>query len=185
MAAWKRSVEQALSEAEARGQARPQDEATEEHRVDTTVARNLAAQEGEARRTDFGVELAKKQADTLNASNENKAAAETKAATGSGAAKVANAADDARRADETKGTEPSSDSSPVAGSQDRQTASTDRVNGLNWRTEIFAATKETDDRELAREDAIARHALVYSWVTIDRAGHHWLHIRPLHYSQRE
>jgi hypothetical protein len=185
MATWKTSVEQALSEAQAGEQARPQDPATENHVVNAAVARNLAPKEPEARRTDFVVarELAKKQPETTIASNEDQAAAEFKTASGPGAAKVANAADDAGRADETKGSEPLSGGSPTAGGQDKQGA--DRVNGWNRRTEIFAATKETDDRELAREDAMARHALVYSWVTIDRAGHHWVHIRPLHYSQSE
>jgi hypothetical protein len=186
MATWKRSVEQALTEAEATEQARPQGAATEEHGVGATVTRNIAAHEGEARRIDLGVarELAKKQPETLNASNEDKAAAETKAASGSGLAKEANAADDAKRANETKGSEQSSDSSPSALGQDRQTASTGRVDGWKRRTQNFGAAKETDDREVARENAIARHALVYSWVTIDRAGHRWVHIRPLHYSQR-
>jgi hypothetical protein len=187
MATWKRSVEQALTEAEAREQARPEAAATEEHGVDAAAARTIGAQGGQASRIDSGVvrELAKKQPETLSASNEDKAAAETKAASASGVAKEANAADDAKRASETEGSEQSSDSSPIAGGQDRQTASTGRVNGWNRRTEIFGAAEEADDREVARANAIARHALVYSWVTIDRAGHHWVHIRPLHYSQRE
>jgi hypothetical protein len=175
--AWKRNVEQALIEAEAKEQARPQDAA---HGVDETVARGAAAQEGEARRIDLGAarEGARKQAEPLNAGNEDKAAAETKAASGSSAAKEANAADDAKRENETKGFEQSSDSSPTAGGQDRQTMSTGRVNWWSRRTEISGAT------DVARENAIARHALVYSWVTIDKSGHRWMHIRPLRYSQR-
>jgi hypothetical protein len=170
-------VEQALIEAEAKEQARPQDAA---HGVDETVARGTAAQEGEARRIDLGAarEVARKQTEPLNASNEDKAGTEAKAASGSGVAKEANAADDAKRENETKGFEQSSDTSPTAGGQDRQTATTGRVNGWNRRTEISGAT------DVARGNAIARHALVYSWVTIDRAGHRWTHIRPRHYSER-
>jgi hypothetical protein len=185
IAAWKSSVEQALSEAQAKEQARAQDAATEEHGADATIARTAAAQEAaqeaEARRIDLGVarELAKKQAET-DASNEDGAAAETKASSGSGAAKEANAVDDARRQNETKSSEPSSDSSSIAGGQ----ASTGRVNGWNRRTEIFGPTEGTDDPEAARENAIARHAMVYSWVTTDRNGHRWVHIRPLYYSGR-
>ena len=173
MATWRRSVEQALTEAEAREHPRPQDAAT--------------AEEGEATRIDLGVlwELAKKQAEILNASNDDKAAAETKAASGSSVAKEANAANDAKRANEMKGTEPFSDSSPTAGGQLEQPGSTNRLNGWSRRTEINRATKEGDGPEVARENAIARHALTYSWVTTDRAGHRWVHIRPIHYSQRE
>ena len=46
------------------------------------------------------------------------------------------------------------------------------------------ATKETDP-EVARKNSVARHALAYSWVTTDAAGHRWVHIRPIHYSQQE
>jgi hypothetical protein len=46
------------------------------------------------------------------------------------------------------------------------------------------ATKETDP-EVARKNSLARHALAYSWVTTDAAGHRWVHIRPIHYSQQE
>ena len=190
MTAWKRSVEQALAEAEARKQVRPHDTATPDHGVDAPATRTVAAQEGEATRTDLGVapELAKKQSETSSASNEAKAAAETKAASGSGMAKdaanEASAADDAKQANETKGSEQTSDSSLVAGGHDTQTASTGREDGWNRRMEIFGAAKEADDRDLAREDAMARHALTYSWATIDRAGHRWVHIRPIYYSQR-
>ena len=125
---WKRSVEQALIEAEAREHARQQDAATAEDGVDATKAWNIAAQEGEATRIDLGIarELAKKQAETLNASNEDRAAAETKAASASSVAKEAITANDAKRADtkraiETKGSEPFSDSSPTAGGQEEQT----------------------------------------------------------------
>jgi hypothetical protein len=184
MAKWKRGVEQALLEAEAREQGRQQDAATAEDGVDATEAWNVAAQEGEATRIDSGIarELAKKQAETLNASNEDKAAAETKAASGSSVAKEANAANDAKRAIETKGSEPFS---PTAGGQDEQTGSTSRMNGWRRRTENYRATKETDDPEVARKNAIARHAWTYSWVTTDGTGHRWVHIRPIQYSQRE
>jgi hypothetical protein len=180
MATWKKSVEQALIEAEARGPAPRQDSATAEDGAEATGAQNIAAQEGEATRIDLGLarELAKKQAETLNASNEDKAAAETKAESGSSVAKEANAANDAW-ANETNGSEPSSDSYP-AGGQDGQTGSTSRSDGWSRQAEIYRAMQETDGREVARGNAMARHALTYSWVTTDRAGHRWVHIRPIH-----
>jgi hypothetical protein len=58
-----------------------------------------------------------------------------------------------------------------------------RSNGSS-RMEFFKATKETDP-EVARKDAMARHALAYSWVTTDAAGHRWVHIRPIRYNQKE
>src|SRR5271165_4249350 len=169
---WKRSVEQALIEAEAREHARQQDAATAEDGVDATKAWNI-----------------EKQAETLNASNEDRAAAETKAASASSVAKEAITANGAKRADtkranETKGSEPFSDSSPTAGGQEEQTG-TSRFNGWSRRAEIYRARKETDDHEAARKNAIARHALTYSWVTTDGAGHTWVHIRPIYYSQKE
>ena len=189
---WKRSVEQALIEAEAREHARQQDAATAEDGVDATKAWNIAAQEGEATRIDLGIarKLAKKQAETLNASNEDRAAAETKAASASSVAKEAITANDAKRGDtkranETKGSESFSDSSPAAGGQEEQTASASRLNGWGRRAEIYRATKETDEAEAARKNAIARHAMTYSWVTTDGAGHPWVHIRPIYYSQKE
>ena len=192
MTNWKRSVEQALTEAEARDQARQQDAATAEDGVDATKASNIAAQEGEATRIDPGAarEPAKKQAETLNASNEDGAAAETKAASASSVAKEAIAAIDAKRADtkranETKGSEPFSDSSATAGGQDEQTGSTSRSNGGSRRAEIYRATKETVDAEVARKNAIARHAMTYSWVTTDGTGHPWVHTRPIYYSQKD
>ena len=51
-------------------------------------------------------------------------------------------------------------------------------------TENYRATKETDP-EVARRNSMARHALAYSWVTTDAAGHRWVHIRPIYYSQQE
>ena len=51
-------------------------------------------------------------------------------------------------------------------------------------TEHYRATKETDP-EVARKNSMARHALAYSWVTTDAAGHRWVHIRPIYYSQQE
>jgi hypothetical protein len=59
-----------------------------------------------------------------------------------------------------------------------------RSDGWGRRTENFKATKETDP-DVARKNAMARHALAYSWVTIDGAGHRWVHIRPIHYEQKE
>ena len=184
MAKWRRSVEQALLEAEAKEKGRQQDAATAEEVVDATVASNLATQEGEATQIDSGAaqELAKKQAETLNASNEDKPAAETKAASGSNVAKEANAANDPKRAIETKGSEPFS---PTAGGQDEQTGSTSRMNEWRRRTENYRTTKEMDDAEVARKNAIARHAWTYSWVTTDGTGHRWVHTRPIQYSQRE
>jgi hypothetical protein len=46
-------------------------------------------------------------------------------------------------------------------------------------TERYRGTKETDP-EVARKNSMARHALAYSWVTTDAAGHRWVHIRPIH-----
>jgi len=183
MTNWKRSVEQALTEAEARDQARQQDAATAEDGVDATKASNIAAQEGEATRIDPGAarEPAKKQA----VSNEDGAAAETKAAGASSVAKEAIAANDAKRANETKGSEPFSDSSATAGGQDEQTGSTSRSNGGSRRVEFYGATKETVDAEVARTNAIARHAMTYSWVTTDGTGHPWVHTRPIYYSQKD
>jgi hypothetical protein len=51
-------------------------------------------------------------------------------------------------------------------------------------TEHYRATKETDP-EVARKNSMVRHALAYSCVTTDAAGHRWVHIRPIHYSQQE
>ena len=51
-------------------------------------------------------------------------------------------------------------------------------------TEHYRGTKETDP-EVARKNSMARHALAYSWVTTDAAGHRWVHIRPIHYSRQE
>jgi hypothetical protein len=181
IAKWRTSVEQALREVKAREQARQQDAGTAEDRVDATVAWSIAAQKRDAPGIDLGIarELAKKRAETLNANNEDKAATETKAANVSSVVREANAASDAKRANETKGSAPFSDSSPIAGGQDEQTGST------RLRTRIYRATKETEDAEVARKNAIARHAWTYSWVTTDGAGHRWVHTRPIQYSQRE
>jgi hypothetical protein len=131
----------------------------------------------------------KKQAETLDASNEN-GTAETKAASAASAAKEAIAANDARRADtkranETKGSEPFFDSSPTVGGQEEQTASASRLNSWSRRAEIYRATRETDEAEVARKNAIARHAMTYSWVTTDGTGRSWVHTRPIYYSQRD
>jgi len=189
---WKRNVKQALTEAGAREPARPQDAAPAQDGVDATKASNIMAQEGETTRIDPGAarEPAKKQAETLNASNEQGAAAETKAASASSVAKEAIAANDAKRADtkranETKGSESFSDSSPAAGGQEEQTGSPSRLNGWSRRAEIYRATNETDEAEAARRNAIARHAMTYSWVTTDGTGRSWVHTRPIYYSQKD
>jgi hypothetical protein len=188
---WKRNVEQALTEAGGREPARPQDAAPADG-VDATKVSNIVAQEGETTRIDPGAarEPAKKQAETLNASNEQGAAAETKAASASSVAKEAIAANDAKRADtkranETKGSESFSDSSPAASGQEEQTGSPSRLNGWSRRAEIYRATKETDEAEAARRNAIARHAMTYSWVTTDGTGRSWVHTRPIYYSQKD
>ena len=186
MAQWKSSIEQALAEPEAGKQARQQDAATAEDGVNATEARNSTAQQKEATRIDLGAarELAQAQAPAFSAGNEDKAAAGTKAASGPSGAKDANAANDAKRAKETIGSEPFSDISPTAGGQNEQTGSTSRLNG-SQRAQIDRATKETDDPEVARKNGIARHAMTYSWVTTDGAGHQWVHTRPIYYSQKD
>ena len=45
--------------------------------------------------------------------------------------------------------------------------------------ENYRETKETNP-EVARKNSMARHALAYSWVTTDAAGHRWVHIRPIY-----
>lgn len=185
MAEWKRSVEQALNKPEAGERVRQPDAATPEHGADAAASRNIAAQGGEATRTDPGAprELGKKQAETVSASNDVKgAAAERKAASGSSVAEEQNAANDAKPANETKGPEPSSDSDPAVGAQDGQTMNAGRFNGWGRLTESYRETKDTDAPEIARRNAIARHALTYSWVTTDRAGHRWVHIRSIHHA---
>jgi hypothetical protein len=189
---WKKNVEQALTEAGAREPARPQNAAPAEDGVDATKASNSVAQEGETTRIDPGAarEPAKKQVETLNASNEEGAAAKTKAASASSVAKEAIATNDAKRADpkganETKGSESFSDGSPAAGGQEEQTGSPSRLNGWSRRAEIYRATKETDEAEAARRNAIARHAMTYSWVTTDGTGRSWVHTRPIYYSQKD
>ena len=67
---------------------------------------------------------------------------------------------------------------------EEQPRGSSRVKGWSWRREVYRATKETDP-EVARKNAMARQALAYSWVTTDGAGHRWVHIRPIHYSQKE
>jgi hypothetical protein len=57
-------------------------------------------------------------------------------------------------------------------------------NGWGRRTDFLKGTKETDPL-VARTNAMARHALAYSWVTVDGAGRRWVHIRPIHYVQKE
>jgi hypothetical protein len=56
--------------------------------------------------------------------------------------------------------------------------------GWGRRTDFLRGTKETDPL-VARTNAMAKHALAYSWVTVDGAGHRWVHIRPIHYNQKE
>jgi hypothetical protein len=65
---------------------------------------------------------------------------------------------------------------------EEQSRRTSTFNGLSRQTEMYRATKETD-AEAARKNAMARHALAYSWVTTDGAGHRWVHIRPIRYSR--
>jgi len=65
-----------------------------------------------------------------------------------------------------------------------QSRSVNKIHESSRRMDIYRATKETDP-EVARKNAMTRHALAYSWVTTDGAGHRWVHIRPIHYSQRE
>jgi hypothetical protein len=67
---------------------------------------------------------------------------------------------------------------------EEQPRSTRRFHERSRRTEIYRATNETDPED-ARKNAMARHALAYSWVTTDAAGHRWVHVRPIHYSQKE
>ena len=50
--------------------------------------------------------------------------------------------------------------------------------------EIYRTSKETHP-QVARKNAMARHALAYSWVTTDGSGRRWVHIRPIYYSQKE
>jgi hypothetical protein len=186
MTNWKRSVEQALAKAEAKDEARQRDAATAEGGVDAIKASNIAAQEGETTRIDPGAARApaKKQAETLDASNEN-GAAETKAGSAASAAKEAIAANDAKRADTKRANEPFFDSSPTVGGQEEQTARASRLNSWSRRAEIYRATRETDEAEVARKNAIARHAMTYSWVTTDGTGRSWVHTRPIYYGQRD
>lgn len=73
---------------------------------------------------------------------------------------------------------------PVAPVEEERRQSASRTNGWNRRIDTYKATKETNP-EVARKNAMARHALAYSWMTIDGAGHRWVHIRPIHNSQKE
>jgi hypothetical protein len=65
---------------------------------------------------------------------------------------------------------------------EEQSRKTSTFNGLSRQTEMYRATNGTD-AEAARKNAMARRALAYSWVTIDGAGHRWVHIRPIRYSR--
>ena len=67
---------------------------------------------------------------------------------------------------------------------EEQSRTTSRFHEGSRQTENYRATKETDPG-VARKNAMARHAPAYSWVTTDGAGHRWVHIRPIHYSQKE
>jgi hypothetical protein len=192
MTNWKRSVEQALTKAGAKDQAQPPDAATAEDGGGAAQASNIAAQGGETTRIDPSAarQPAKRQTETSNASHEVGAAAETDAASASNVAKAPLAANDAKRADtkranEAKGSEPFSDSSLTVGGQEEQTASASRLNGWSRRGEIYRAANETDEAEVARRNAIARHAMTYSWVTTDGTGRSWVHTRPIFYSQRD
>ncbi len=67
---------------------------------------------------------------------------------------------------------------------EEQSRSTSRTQLRTRQPEIYRTTKETDP-EVARKNAMARHALAYSWVTTDGSGRRWVHIRPIYYSQKE
>ncbi|MBV9287115.1 MAG: hypothetical protein JO288_04705 [Hyphomicrobiales bacterium] len=178
---WKRSVEQALKDAEAR-ETRQQNAAKARQGADETKAPDAAAQQAGEARLDLSIarEVAKRRAETLGAGDEDKAAAGTKAASAASATEEANAANGAKRATETRKSGPFSESPLTADAREEQPGSAGRFDGQRRPTEIDGATKETD-RELARWDAMARHASTYSWVTTDRSGHRWLHIRTLRY----
>ena len=49
----------------------------------------------------------------------------------------------------------------------------------SWVWKIMMSDEGTNP-EVARKNSMARHALAYSWVTTDAAGHRWVHIRPIH-----
>jgi hypothetical protein len=167
---WKRGVEQTLKDAKAREEARPQGAAKAQDSIDKTKAPGKEA--GEAR-LDLGVyrEIVRKRAETVSLAG-------TKAASAAGAAPDAKAANDAKPATETDEAAPFSDSPLVADAREEQAGGASRLDGRNRRTETQRGTNGRD-AEVAREAALARHALTYSWVTTDRAGHRWMHIRPL------
>jgi hypothetical protein len=161
---WKRSVEQTLKDAEARERPRQEDVAKAQESIDETKAPDRAAQEARGARLDLRI---------------------GHGASAASATKEANAANEAKRSDKNRATEtkesgPFSDS-PTADAREEQSGSTSRLDARTRRVEIQRET----DAEVARQNARARHALTYSWVSTDRAGHRWVHIRPLHYSHRE
>jgi hypothetical protein len=162
---WKKSVEQTLKDAKAREEARQRDAAKAQENVDATKAPERAAQ---------AARVGERRAETLTAGNENDDAG-AKAASAASATQ-ASAANDAKRATETKESGPFSDGALSADAPEEQPRSPSRFDGRNRRT-------RDADAEVARQDAIARHALTYSWVTTDRAGHRWVHIRPLQTSE--
>jgi hypothetical protein len=171
---WKRSVEQTLKDAKAGEEARQRDTAQAQESPDDTKAPERSAQaarEGEMR------------AETLAASDENDDAG-AKAASAASATQEAIAANDAKRAIETKESGPFSGGALTADAQEEQPRSASKFESRSRRTEFHRAIRDTD-AEVARQDAVARHALTYSWVTTDRAGHQWVHMRPLHYSRKE
>jgi hypothetical protein len=166
---WKRSVEQTLKDAKASEEARKQDGGEGQESVDETKAPEKTAQaatEGD------------RQTETLTASDENDDAG-AKAASAA-IATQANAANDAKRATESKGSGPFSDSTLTADAQEEQPGSGGRFGWQSRSTEFHRPIRETD-AEVAHKDAVARHALTYSWVTTDRDGHRWVHIRSLRY----
>jgi hypothetical protein len=170
---WKRSVEQALKDAKAKEEARQQGTAEAQESADETGAPERAPQ---------AARVGERRAETLTASNENDDAG-AKAASAASATQ-ASAANDAKRATETKESGPFSDGALSADAQEEQPRSPSRFDGRSRPAEFHGGTRGSD-AEVARQGAMARHALTYSWVTTDRAGHRWVHTRPLHYSRRE
>jgi hypothetical protein len=67
---------------------------------------------------------------------------------------------------------------------EEQSRSTSRSHVSTRQADFHRAAMEVDP-EVARRNAMARHALAYSWVTTDGSGRRWVHIRPIHYSQKE
>jgi hypothetical protein len=164
---WKRGVEQALKDAKAREEARQQDAAKAQESVD-----GAKASEG-------GVQAAR---ENKTRADENNATVAANPVDVASAPREAIAANGAKRATETKG--PFSDGALTADAQEQQPGSTGRFDVQSRWMEIQRPTGDTD-AEVAQREAMARHALTYSWVTTDRTGRRWVHIRPLRYRRHE